>query len=154
MSFEEDRSTAQRAIDAWAAGNVPRVLSLMHPDIIYLVNVDGIQVPWAASSYGRSDVEFRFTLVLTTFWLERFKINRFVDGPECSNASVHAIYRHKNTGEILDTMMRFNFWSANGLLIRVEEYVDGRYLEAYERFVRHVQNMASSDLDSGMLPFK
>ncbi|KWT69397.1 hypothetical protein APY04_1480 [Hyphomicrobium sulfonivorans] len=153
VSFEEDCSIAEHAIRAWAAGDVQRVLSVMHPDIIFLVNVDGIQVPWAASSYGREDVEFRITLVLTTFWIERFALKRIVSGPEFSTASVHGIYRHKNTGEVLDVMLRFNFWTANNQLTRIEEFVDGRYLEAYDRFVRHIQMLANSDQDNGVTPF-
>lgn len=154
MPFEEDGNPAIRAIHAWAAGEVQTVLDLMHRDVVYLVNVDGIQVPWAASSYGREDVEFRFTLVLTTFWFERFALKRFVHGSDFSTATVHAVYRHKNTGEVLDIMMRFNFWVANGVLTRIEEYLDAPYLEAYERFVRHVQRMTNSDHGSDILPFK
>ena len=47
--------------------------------------------------------------------------------------------------EILDAMIRFNAWVEDGKIKRVEEFVDARYLEAYERFVAHMQSAAAAD---------
>lgn len=142
LSLEEQRSVVERAHRAWGAGDLEVLLSLLHDDIIHLSNVDGMQVPYASSAVGKADVEFRLTLIRTIFDLKRFSIERLVHGPEYTTSSVHAVYRHKRTGEILDVMIRFNAWVKDGLLTRVEEFVDARYLEAYERFVFHMQSVA------------
>lgn len=116
----------------------------MHEDVVHLSNVDGVQVPYASSSVGKADVEFRLSLILAMFELRRFSIERLVHGPDFSTSSVRAIYRHKKTGEILDVMIRFHTWVEDGLIVRIEEFVDARYLEAYERFVFHMQSIAET----------
>lgn len=52
---------------------------------------------------------------------------------------MHGVYRRKKTGEILDKL-RFRAWIDNGLITRMEE--DAPFIEAYERFVFHMQSDA------------
>jgi hypothetical protein len=39
---------------------------------------------------------------------------------------------------VLDIKVRFHGWVENGLLKRIEEMHDARYIEVYERFVFHI----------------
>ena len=55
---------------------------------------------------------------------------------------MHGVYRHKKTGEILDFKLRFRAWIDNGLITRMEEILDAPFIEAYERFVFHMQSAA------------
>lgn len=138
MSLEQKRAVFERAHRAWATGDFAGFLNCLDDDILYLVNVDGIQVPYAMSAVGKADVQDRFKLLLDTFDVTTFDPELIVHEADYSRSLVHGVYRHKKTGEILDIKVRFRGWVEGGLLKRIEEIHDARYIEAYERFVFHM----------------
>jgi ketosteroid isomerase-like protein len=142
MSVADERAVFHEAHMAWAAGDVARLLSLMTEDILHLVNVDGMAVPYAMSAVGKSDVADRLALLLDTFEVKAFDIENIVHDVEYSRSLVHGVYRHRRTGEMLDIKLRFRGWVRDGLLARIEETLDARYIEAFERMVFHLQTAA------------
>jgi ketosteroid isomerase-like protein len=142
MSLDEERSAFLRAHLAWEAGDFDGFMSYIDDDIIYIVNVDGIQVPYAMSAVGKHDVQDRLQLLLDTFVVVTFAVEQLVHEAEYSRSLVHGVYRHKQTGEVLDVRVRFHGWVENGVLTRLEEIHDARYIEAYERFVFHMMQAA------------
>ena len=142
MDFSEERAAFVVAHEKWATGDFDGFLDLLHDDIIYIVNVDGMQVPYAMSGLGKADVEDRLQLVLETFIVTKFDVENIVHEDEYSRSLVHGVYRHKKTGEILDFKLRFRAWIENGLITRMEEILDAPFIEAYERFVFHMQRAA------------
>jgi ketosteroid isomerase-like protein len=142
MSLAEQRSAFVRAHHTWEAGDFDGFLSLLADDIVYIVNVDGLQVPYAMSAVGKTDVQDRLQLLLDTFVVTKFAIEMLVHEADHSRSLVHGVYRHRQTGEILDIRLRFRAWVENGLLTRMEEIHDARFIEAFERFVVHIQNTA------------
>ncbi len=93
-----------------------------------------MQVPYAMSAVGKTDVQDRLQLLLDTFVVTKFAPEKMVDEAEHSLSVVHGVYRHKKTGEILDIKLRFRAWIANGLITRLEEIHDARFIEAYGAF--------------------
>ncbi len=144
MPSAEERSPFVRAHHAWEAGDFELFMSFIAEDILYTVNVDGLQVPYAMSAVGKEDVRGRLQLLLDTFTVTRFTIERLVHEAESSRSTVHGVYRHKGTGEILDIKVRFRGWVEGGLLVRLGETHDAKYIEAFERFVFFMQNAAES----------
>lgn len=142
MSSGRESMVVEEAHLAWAAGDFTHFMSLIDEDIIYIVNVDGMQVPYAMSAVGREDVRYRLQMLLDTFVVETFEIEQLVHEAEVTRTRVHGVYRHKKTGEILDIKLRFRGWVRDGLLVRIEEMHDARYIEAFERFVFFMQQAA------------
>jgi ketosteroid isomerase-like protein len=142
MASSEDRAAFVRAHEKWATGDFDGFLDFLHDDIIYIVNVDGMQVPYAMSGLGKADVQDRLQLVLETFVVTKFDVENIVHEDEYSRSLVHGVYRHKKTGEILDFKLRFRAWIDNGLITRMEEILDAPFIEAYERFVFYMQSAA------------
>lgn len=140
--MSHDQDVFERAHLAWEAGDFARFLSYLHDDILYVVNVDGMQVPYAMSAVGKADVEDRLQLLLDTFEVTKFKIEHIVHEQEASRSLVHGVYRHRETGEVLDIRVRFRGWAKDDRLVRIEEIHDGRFIEAFERYVFHMQNAA------------
>lgn len=143
MSLPAERAAVLEAHLAWEAGNFPRFMSLIAEDILYIVNVDGMSVPYAMSAVGKTDVAQRLQLLLDTFDVTTFAVEHLVHEPESTRTRVHGVYRHKKTGETLDIRVRFRCWVQHGLLVRVEETHDARYIEAFERMVFHLQQAAA-----------
>jgi ketosteroid isomerase-like protein len=142
MTREEDRLPFLRAHETWAAGDLEGFMTLFADDIVYIVNVDGIQVPYALSAVGKHDVRQRLEILLMTFYVTTFAIENIVHEAEFSRSRVHGVYLHKRTGEILDLKLRFVCWIADGKIKRLEEYHDAPFVEAYERFVFRLQQEA------------
>lgn len=142
-----DRKPFVEAHAAWEAGDFDRFLSFLDEDILYVVNVDGMQVPYAMSALGKQDAAERLSLLLRTFVIERFTVEKLVHEPDHSWSRVHGIYRHRETGELLDTKLRFRAWLHNGRITKMEETLDARYIETFERFVFFMQQEAASGPD-------
>ncbi|MFZ4808614.1 MAG: hypothetical protein ACOYLQ_15265 [Hyphomicrobiaceae bacterium] len=129
----------------WGTGQFEAFMNFMDENVLYIVNIDGQQVPYAMSALGREDVRFRFLLLLQTFDIEKFEVLALFPEPQHITSLVHGIYRHKATGEILDVKVRFRGWATNrGTFERLEEIHDARYVEAFERFAFFLQNTAST----------
>jgi ketosteroid isomerase-like protein len=143
MSIDVQRAAVLEAHRAWEAGDFDRFMSFIAEDILYLVNVDGQSVPYAMSAVGKTDVADRLQLLLDTFDVTTFAVETVVHEACSTRTRVHGVYRHKKTGEVLDIRVRFRCWVEEGLLVRIEETHDARYVEAFERFVFHMQIAAS-----------
>ena len=140
-----DRSAFIGALEAWKAQDLDRLMTFVADDILYLINVDGIQVPYAMSAVGKEDLRGRLQVVIATFDLITYTIDRIVHEPDYSRALVHGVYRHIKTGEILDIHLRFYAWfGEDGLLTRVHELHDATYLAAFEQFVSHLMMAAEA----------
>lgn len=142
MSLAEERAAVLDAHTAWAAGDFARFMSFIDEDILHFVNVDGMSVPYAMSAVGKTDVAQRLQLLLDTFDVTTFVVEHLVHEPESTRTRVHGVYHHKKTGEDLDIHLRFRVWVRDGLITRIEETLDARYIEAFERFVFHMTNAA------------
>jgi ketosteroid isomerase-like protein len=144
MTLPGDRAAFVKAHEKLATGDFGGFLNFLHDVITYIVNVDGMQVPYAMSGLGKADVQDRLQLVMETFVVSKFDVENIIHEEECSRSLVHVVYHHKKTGEILDFKLRFRAWIENGLITRMEEILDAPFIEAYERFVFHMQSAAES----------
>jgi ketosteroid isomerase-like protein len=138
MTLADERSAMIDALMAWQAQDLDLLLTYFADDVLYLINVDGIQVPYAMSAVGKEDLRGRLQLVIDTFLLERYTVEKIVHDADHSRAYAHGVYRHRATGEPLDIRFRFCAWISNGLLVRVHELHDAAYLQAFEKFVFHL----------------
>lgn len=132
-------TTFMRAHLCWRDGDFAGFLDCLDEDIVYLVNVNGEEVPYAMSAVGKEDVRFRLQLLLDTMTVNRFDVEKHTVLDDHEVSVVHGIYTHKTTGEVLDKKVRFKGWEKNGLLTRIEEIQDAKYVEAFQRFVQIMQ---------------
>lgn len=140
MPLAKERSAVLRALDCWGAGDLEGTLAAFSEDVLYLINVDGIAVPYASSSLGKEDLRHRLELVLDTFDKEVFEIESLVHESEFTRAVVFAHYKHKNLGERLIARIRLRYWVKDGLIVRVDERRDAQYVEAFQRFILQIEN--------------
>ncbi len=140
MSLEEERAVFRLAHLRWNDGDLDGFMDCLADDIVYMVNVAG--VPYAADAVGKDEVRARLQLLLDTFVVNAFVIERLVHEADSSRSTVLGYYKHKKTGERLDIRPRFRGWVKDGLLTRIEEQHDAAYIEAFERFVRYLEQSA------------
>lgn len=137
-----ERSVVVLAHELWAKGDLDGFVALLAENIVYEVNVDG--VPYAASANGREVVRARLQLLLDTFEVQAFVIEHLVHEETCTRTRVLGFYKHRKTGERLDIKVSFIAHVDGGLISRLQEIHDAAYVEAFERFVRHLEAAAAS----------
>ncbi len=145
MSRSAERAAFEQAHIRWAAGDLEGFLTHFTDDILYTVNVDGLAVPYASSALGAEDVRQRLQLLLYTFTVDHFVPELIVAEADHWRSLVDGRYTHKKTGEELRVRIRFRVWFRDGLICRMDEHLDAAYVEAFQRFVFHMQNAASGD---------
>lgn len=69
-------SVFTRAHRCWRIGDFNGFLACLDEDIVYLVNVDGQQVPYAMSAVGKEDVRFRIALLFDTMTVVEFEVEK------------------------------------------------------------------------------
>jgi ketosteroid isomerase-like protein len=135
-----DRAAVHRALDRWAAGDLEGTLAQFSEDVLYIVNVDGLAVPFVSNSLGKEDLRQRLQLVIDTFGQEKFEPESFVEEADHSRVLVTVENRHRETGERLCLRMLLRYWVGNGVVVRVEEHLDAQYVEAFQQSVLHIEN--------------
>lgn len=139
-----ERTAAHRALERWAVGDLEGALAEFTEDVLYVVNVDGLAVPFVASSLGKEDLRQRLQLVKATFHEERFVPESIVQEADHVRALVDVVNRHRATGERLCLRMRLRYWMQDDRIVRAEEHLDAQFVEAFQRFVFHMENAARS----------
>ena len=138
MVDEAGRYIFEKAHERWQRSDLDGFLALMHDDIVHLVNVDGIEVPYASSAVGKEDLRWRLQHLLDTFHVAEFAIEDLSRGEDHWRSVVRGAYAHKVTGELLAVRLRFRAWIDDGLIVRMEEQHDAAYVKAFERFVQYL----------------
>ncbi len=145
MPSRAERAAFEEAHVCWAASDLEGFLEYLTEDVLYTVNVDGLAVPYASSALGKEDVRQRLQLLLDTFTVDKFEPESMVDEADHFRSVVVGHYTHRKTGEELRVRVRFRVWFRDGLIARMDEHHDAAYVEAFQRFVFHLQNAAQED---------
>lgn len=124
----------------WIAGDFIAFMALFDEDIVWIVNIDGINVPYASSALGKEDLRWRLQHMMDVFSIDAFNVELIEHGPETCRSVVQLGYIHKRTGEPLDVKLRFTGWARDGRLVRMEERADASYVEAYAKFVQYLED--------------
>lgn len=139
---EREADVFRQACRYWNDGDFDGVLTLIADDVCHTVNVDKLGIPWMMSTSGKAEMSGRLALIRETFVIDRFEIEALIIEPRGVRATVYALHTHRKTGERLEVRLRFRVFVKGGLIARIEETVDGAYFEAFERFVRYLEERA------------
>jgi len=142
---DSERAVFESAHIRWAAGDLEGFLEHFTEDVLHNVNVDGLAVPYASSALGKEDVRQRLELLIHTFTVDKFEAESIVREGDHWRSVVVGHYKHRKTGEVLRVRIRFRVWFRDGLISRMDEHLDAAYVEAFQRFVFHLENAARGE---------
>lgn len=145
MPSPTERAAFEAAHIRWAAGDLEGFLAHFTDDVLHNVNVDGLAVPYASSALGKEDMRQRLQLLIHTFTVDKFDPESIVREGDHWRSVVVGHYTHRKTGEELRVRIRFRVWFRDGLIERMDEHLDAAYVEAFQRFVFHLQNAAGDE---------
>jgi ketosteroid isomerase-like protein len=143
MSKDEDIEIFRLAVRNWSEGNFDGVVALLADDIVHSVNVDALEIPWVSSAAGKPNVTARLQLIVDTFIVNAFVIESLTCEGEEIRATVLGYHVHRKTGERLDVRVRFRVRVRDGLIVRIDEFLDAAYIDAFQRFVTYLEQSAA-----------
>jgi len=149
MSQDEDAAVFRQAVRYWSDGNFEGVLSLIADDIVHNVNIDALGIPYVQSAEGKPAVAARLNLIAETFIVDAFVVDAFFLEEDEVRATVLGYHTHRKTRERLDIKLRFRIRVRDGQIVRLDEFLDAAYLDAFERFVKYLEQTA---LEAGEKP--
>ena len=125
----------EQTMTAWANQDLDRALSFVSDDIVHTLNVDGELVPFAASVKGKAAMREKLELMLNTFEIGACVTDHVSVQGNTTRANMKAIYVHLASGQRLVTKFRYVIEQRDGLIVRINEFHDAAYLEAFMRFI-------------------
>ncbi|MFY0611321.1 MAG: nuclear transport factor 2 family protein [Hyphomicrobiaceae bacterium] len=129
------RRVFEQAMTAWANQDLDRALRFVSDDIVHTLNVDGELVPFAASVKGKGAMREKLELMLETFEIGAYVTDHLSVQGHVVRANMKAVYIHLASGERLITKFRYVIEQRNGLMVRINEFHDAAYLEAFMVFI-------------------
>lgn len=137
---DETEKVFRAAVSAWANRDLDTLMALMAEDVVRQINVDGEVVPFAASATGKAALRQQLQLMLDTFEFGAYVTDFLkVDG-NVARSRIMIIFRHIDSGETLNTRFRLVIEQCDGRIVRMAEYHDPFYLEAFMRLVTNDQD--------------
>lgn len=148
MPSEEQREVVRTAFKKWGESDLEGFLSLLANDVVYTVNVSA-EIPYSGNTVGVEEMRARLAILLDTFVINAFVIDTLIDDGEALRPIALAYFKHKKTGERLDIKIRFRIDVEDGLITRIDEFHDAAYVEAFEKFVKYLEQTA---IEQGGMP--
>ena len=132
---QETERVFRTAVSAWANRDLDAVMSMTADNVVRFINVDGEQVPFAASVVGKEELRAKLQLMLDTFEFGAFVTDFLKIEGAVARSRIMIIFRHVASGEILNTRFRLVIEHSEGKIVRMDEFHDPFYLEAFMRLV-------------------
>jgi ketosteroid isomerase-like protein len=126
------REVAEDHYGNWAADPV-RAMEKCAPDVAYTLNVSPDALQIGGETVGREAVKAMMLAIREVFdYLVYIPRIMAVDGVAV-RVNIEIIFRHKASGELLTGQIRSILTARDGLVGRVDEYVDAPMIEAFMR---------------------
>ena len=129
------QSIFEGALSAWARRDVDGVLPFFSDDMTNNINVDPAIVPFAYSVVGKNAYREKLRGILNKFEFGAYVTEHMSVSGRTARANMKIIWVHSQTGEQLSTRFRFVAEQRNGLIVRLDQYYDAPYVEAFARLV-------------------
>ncbi|WP_072396589.1 nuclear transport factor 2 family protein [Hyphomicrobium sp. CS1GBMeth3] len=119
----------------WAADPAGAMKTKVAPDVVYTLNVSPDALPLGGETVGWDAVNEILLGIRKIFDYLVYKPRILsVDG-NVVRARIELVLRHRPSGEVFTGQMRSVFTVRDGLVTRVDEYVDAPMVETFMRLV-------------------
>jgi ketosteroid isomerase-like protein len=116
--------------DAWRAQDLDWLASYLPDDFCHVMHLPAGLYPEGGVCEGKHRVIERWRSVRPTFEVLRFDTSNLLLNKNSAAAEIVMQYRHRPSGEVLDTT-KANFWSFEaGWPVKLTEYYDVASIEA------------------------
>lgn len=131
----ETRRVFQRMATAWANHDLEGTLALMSEKVVHTINVARDVMPFAASVNCKADMRRKLEQMLMAFEVGAYVTDHLSVEGHVARAYVKIIYVHIDSGERLITRVRYVVEQRDGQVVRIDQYQDAAYVEAFMRLI-------------------
>jgi ketosteroid isomerase-like protein len=133
---------------SWSAQDVELAAMHFHDDMVYELHSVTRELPYTGVTRGKAAVRDLLFTILKDFDYLKYEAHiNSVEG-DIVRAQVAFIYRHRQSGEVLEGTRRLVFRLKDGLIIRMDRYHDDQLVDAFMRLTR--QRAAVSKMPNPM----
>ncbi len=125
----------------WRAQDVEETLRHCSDDVVYSLNISEETVPFGGEANGKAACRQVLKMMLEQYDYLRYEPSIVGLSGMVVRVQTSFRFRHRLSGEILEGSMRTVFTTANGLVIRVDEYLDEALVAAFIQLTRHREEM-------------
>lgn len=141
------REMIQRSVRAWADQDLEAATADLADNVVHALNIDPSIAPFTASAVGKADVRAKFASIMAAFEFEKFEIVALTALPSWGVAQVDLRYRHRATGDTLETQAKLLLRIRDGKIALIEETHDAVRVESYLRGI--IRKMGRGPLEAG-----
>ena len=103
------------------------------PDIVYTLNVSPDALLLGGETRGREVVRAKMLAIREQFDYLVYRPRVFSVRDDVVRVRTEFVYRHRPSGELISGQMRTVFTVRDGLIVRVDEFVDAAMIESFMR---------------------
>lgn len=132
---EDTKSVVERAYSAWRARDLANLLSLYSDDVVFALHIPADVMPIGGETRGKVAVGAALQGLIDGYDLLAYEPGVVHVNNAAANAEVHFRYRHRQTGDVIDSRMRHQWLVNDGKVQRLDEWHD---LTTVREFVSRV----------------
>ena len=122
---------------AWRAQDIDTTLATIADDVVYALHVSNDALPYGGETHGAEALRAVAYAILEEFDYLTYEPVVLGEDEGVVRVQVAFHYHHRRTGENLIGTKRLVFRVESGLIVRIDEYHDAGFVEAFMRLVRH-----------------
>ena len=131
--MQSPAEVTQTFLTRWADDPAGTMATMVARDIVYTLNVTPDAVPIGGETVGWDAVNAKMMGIREVFDYLVYKPRILSADGDKVRARVELIFRHKTSGELLMGQMRTVVTVRDGMIARVDEYVDAPLIESFMR---------------------
>lgn len=112
-----------------------RAYELFSPGIVTTMNVDGAAIPMGGIVNGRDEFFAQLGRFRDVFEILKYKPRIYAAEGDIVRSRVDMLLRHRKSGEVVMCKKRTVYTIQNGVMVRIDEYVDQAMMETFMRMV-------------------
>jgi ketosteroid isomerase-like protein len=124
---------AESLLWRWRDDPAGCMATLVAPDVVYTLNVSPDALVLGGETRGWDAVNEKMLGIRKVFEYLVFRPLVFATRGDVVRARIEFVLRHRNSGQLLSGQMRSVFTVRDGLVVRVDEYVDAPLIESFMR---------------------
>jgi ketosteroid isomerase-like protein len=126
----------RHCFNAWSAGDLPGVMSLLSPHCIYDLHVPVDVLSYGGRHEGKDAIEACLMAIRAEFHFMAYAIGALKEDGDLVRGQITFYFRHRKTGELLDGRCRHLTRVKDDLIVSIEEFHDVEMLRAFVAMAR------------------
>jgi ketosteroid isomerase-like protein len=138
----DSRAIVESFFTSWAAQDVELAAMHFHEDMVYELHSATRELPYSGVTRGKAACRDLLFTIIKDFDYLKYEPHIIGVEDDVVRAQVSFIYRHRQSGEVLEGTRRLVFRLRDGLIVRMDRYHDAKLVDA---FIRMTQQRTTTD---------